>query len=173
MQVNIRPILVHEIGQLKQIALKTFIDSYERLNTPSEFQKYISSAFTVEKLSAEMKNEESAYYFVLAENKIIGYLKLNIGNSQTEDFSDDYLEIERIYLDTNYHRKGIGKTLIEFALEKGKELQKTKVWLGVWDQNPKAILFYERMGFVKIGNHVFKFGNEDQVDILMEMDIPS
>ncbi len=171
MDIFFQQISYEEVNKLRNIAIKTFRQSYEHLNSPSNFQDYISKAFTKEVLLRELQNEESFYYFIAFENDIVGYLKLNIGNSQTERFSDAYLEIERIYLDANYQRKGIGKRMIEFTFDKARELQKTKVWLGVWDENPKAILFYERMGFQSKGNHVFKFGNEAQTDIIMEMNV--
>jgi len=171
MKVIIKPILIHEVDQLRQIAIKTFVDSYAHLNDPTSFQEYISNAFGIEKLTLEMQNEESFYYFVLLEDDIVGYLKLNVGSSQTEDYNEDYLEVERIYLDVQYQRKGIGERMIKFAIQKGIEFQKSKIWLGVWDQNPKAVLFYKRMGFEKTGSHIFKFGDEDQMDFIMEMKI--
>ena len=171
MDIIFKPILEKDVDQLKQIAILTFKQSYEHLNTPSNFNWYIDRAFNTKKLLSELQNKESYCYFVTLKEEIIGYLKLNIGNSQTEIFDNKYLEIERIYLDSKYQRKGIGSRMINYAIECAKDLQKSKIWLGVWDQNPKAILFYEQMGFVKNGNHVFKFGDEDQNDIIMEMDL--
>lgn len=171
MDIVFKPILDKEADLLREIAIRTFRQSYEHLNTPANFNGYINRAFNTDRLISEIQNKERYYYFVILEEKIIGYLKLNIGSSQTETFDDTYLEIERIYLDASYQRKGMGSRMIAHATEIARSLQKTKIWLGVWDQNPKAILFYERMGFVRKGNHIFKFGDEDQNDIIMEKDV--
>jgi len=171
MQVSFKPILEEDIDHLRDIAVKTFIHSYEHLNTLSNFNWYIQKAFTVEKLLSEIRNDESYYYFVHFGKDIVGYLKLNIGKSQTENHNDEYLEIERIYLNSNYQKKGIGRRIMTFVFEQARTLSKSKVWLGVWDQNPRAILFYEHIGFQRNGSHVFKFGDEDQVDHIMEIDV--
>ena len=42
------------------------------------------------------------------------------------------------------------------------------VWLGVWEQNPRAIRFYEKNGFVPFDTHVFILGEDKQTDILMK-----
>ena len=48
------------------------------------------------------------------------------------------------------------------------ELTKTAVvWLGVWEFNPRAIRFYTRHGFKKVGDHKFVLGNDAQNDWLM------
>jgi len=171
MQVVFRPIHEGEVEALRNIALSTFVDSYEHLNTPSNFKWYIDRAFAIKRLLSEIRDEESFYYFVQSENSIVGYLKLNIGSSQTEQFGDEYLEIERIYLDKAHQGKGIGQKMVQFSIEKAKELYKTKIWLGVWDQNPNAIQFYGHIGFRVTGDHVFVFGDEDQIDLIMELNV--
>lgn len=169
MQVSFNPIAAKDIDQLRHIAIKTFKQSYEHLNTQSNFKWYVDKAFATEKLIAEIQNEESFYYFISLADDIVGYLKLNIGKSQTETHGDEYLEIERIYLDEGSQGKGLGKRMIKHAMDKAIALNKTKVWLGVWDHNPKAIAFYERNGFERKGSHIFKFGDQDQIDIIMEI----
>ena len=171
MQVVIRPIEEKEVDILRDIAIKTFTHSYEHLNTPANFKWYIDRAFTREKLLAELRNPESFYYFIEVEEDYAGYLKLNIENSQTEKFGPAYLEIERIYLDHNFQGKGIGGIMIDFSMEQAKTMGKTRMWLGVWDQNPGAIQFYKRMGFQIVGDHIFTFGDEDQTDFIMEMNV--
>ena len=56
---------------------------------------------------------------------------------------------------------------MEFALEKGKKY----LWLGVWEKNCKAIQFYKKLGFVRIGIHDFVMGDEIQKDYLMRKDL--
>ncbi len=171
MHVEFKKIQEEEVNKLRNIALETFIQSYEHLNTPTNFKWYIERAFTIEKLTEELQNENSYYYFVMLESDIIGYLKLNTGSSQTESYDDEYIEIERIYLDKLYQGKGIGKLMITFALEKAITMNKSKIWLGVWEKNPAAIKFYNKVGFQINGTHIFKFGDEDQTDLLMEMPV--
>ena len=43
------------------------------------------------------------------------------------------------------------------------------IWLGVWQENPKAIQFYTKNGFEVFDQHVFKLGDEEQTDFLMRL----
>ena len=171
MEISFQPISPQDVYPLRDIALKTFSQSYQHLNTQANFDWYVNRAFTIEKLLSELQNGESFFYYVMAMENIIGYLKLNIDNSQTEKHCKGCLEIERIYLEAEYRRKGIGRKMIQFAIAKAKQYSKSKIWLGVWDKNPSAILFYKSQGFVDSGSHIFKFGNEDQIDIIFEQSI--
>ena len=42
------------------------------------------------------------------------------------------------------------------------------IWLGVWEENPRATRFYQKNGFVAFGKHIFKLGDDEQTDILMK-----
>ncbi len=48
-----------------------------------------------------------------------------------------------------------------------QELNLPWLWLGVWEKNEPAILFYEKQGFVPFDTHGFMLGNDLQTDILM------
>ena len=84
---------------------------------------------------------------------------------------DDDLEIERIYLIKKFQGKGFGKKMIEFAKEIAIQKKKNRIWLGVWEKNPKAIGFYQKMGFEKIGTHIFKVGEDEQLDYVMKLEV--
>lgn len=49
------------------------------------------------KLSKELNQVNSTFYLCLVHNKLVGYLKLNTGENQSEAQGDSSLEIERIY----------------------------------------------------------------------------
>ena len=49
--------------------------------------------------------------------------------------------------------------------------QKSYLWLGVWEHNTKALAFYQRFGFYRIGSHSFFVGQDEQTDFLLRKDI--
>ena len=45
------------------------------------------------------------------------------------------------------------------------------LWLGVWERNPRAIAFYRKRGFIEVGAHVFRLGDDAQTDLIMQRDL--
>jgi diamine N-acetyltransferase len=106
--------------------------------------------------------------FALIDHQVIGYLKLNYGQAQTELKDSKALEIERIYVLQTYQGKNVGQLLYTKAIEIAKQASVDYVWLGVWEENHRALRFYQKNGFVPFDKHVFKLGDDEQTDILMK-----
>lgn len=145
-----------------------FFTAFAYLNTPDDMAIYAAKSFTVEKLTEELSNPDSHFYFALLNNQIAGYIKLNTNTAQTEFQDPKALEIERIYVDAKFQNQQIGKQLLQFAIDKAIENNCQHIWLGVWDANDKAIRFYERHGFHVFSSHEFMLGNDKQTDLLMK-----
>ena len=94
---------------------------------------------------------------------------MNTGDAQTELKDLNAFEIERIYVDKAYLGKKIGQLLFEKAIELAKSKNATYVWLGVWEENYRALAFYEKNGFVPFDKHVFMLGSDAQTDIMMKL----
>ena len=132
-------------------------------------RNYQQEGFSVEKLTAELNDINSVFYFAKLNNIVIGYLKLNFGASQTELKDNKALEIERIYVSKEFHGKNIGQLLYNKAIEIAKNKKVDYVWLGVWEENLRALSFYKKNGFVEFDKHIFKLGDDEQTDIMMKL----
>ncbi len=106
-----------------------------------------------------------------ADDEVIGYLKLNFGQSQTELKDRRAFEIERIYVLKTFHGKHVGQQLYDKAIEIVRQKAAEYVWLGVWEANPRAIQFYRKNGFVEFDKHIFKVGDDLQTDIMMRLQL--
>lgn len=166
--IHIKRATLENIQDLQILSISTFYATYQHKNTKENFEQYVASAFNEKQLLKELNNPNSYFYLVYNLEELIGYLKLNIGNAQTETHPDNHLEIERIYLQESHHGKGMGKQMIDFALACSKTLGKSIVWLGVWSENPNAIGFYEHHGFRRYAEHTFVVGDDEQVDFLLK-----
>jgi RimJ/RimL family protein N-acetyltransferase len=78
------------------------------------------------------------------------------------------VEIERIYVLQAYHGKKVGQLLYEKAMEVSVEVNAGYVWLGVWEENQRAISFYKKNGFIEFDKHIFKLGDDEQTDVMMK-----
>ena len=169
--IAIKKATLNDIEQLQKIGRQTFYETFSAGNTEENMTKYLEEGFPLEKLAAELNDESSEFYFAVLGNNVIGYLKLNVGQSQTELQDDKALEIERIYVLQEFHGKKVGQVLYEKAMQIAKQINAHYVWLGVWEENPRAINFYKKNGFAAFDKHIFKLGNDEQTDIMMKLQL--
>ena len=132
--------------------------------------KYLDESFTIEKLSDELNNKNSQFFFALVKHKPVGYLKVNVGDAQTELKDDGGMELQRIYVLQDYHGKSVGQALFEKAKSLAIEGGYPYLWLGVWEENHRALNFYRKNGFVPFDKHIFKMGDEEQTDWMMKLE---
>lgn len=167
--IQIKKISLNEIDQLQKIGRQTFQETFSDSNSEENMKNYLEEGFSSEKLTAELNNKDSEFYFATLENNVIGYLKVNFGESQTELKDSKALEIERIYVSKEFHGKKIGQLLYDKAIEIAKQKNSEYVWLGVWEENLRALSFYRKNGFVEFDKHIFKLGDDEQTDLMMKL----
>lgn len=167
--IGIEKLTISDLDELQKIGRQTFYETFSESNTEENMKNYLESGFSVDKIKTELSDENADFYFAKIDKKIIGYLKLNFGQSQTELKDDKALEIERIYVLKEFHGKKVGQILYDKAIEIAKNKNADYVWLGVWEENPRAINFYKKNGFVEFDKHIFKLGNDEQTDIMMKL----
>jgi ribosomal protein S18 acetylase RimI-like enzyme len=154
---------------LQKISKQTFFETFAAFNSKENMKQYLNESLSLEQLKLELENEFSEFYFAYNENEVIGYLKINRGESQTEKTSKNSLEIERIYVLEKFQGKKVGQMLFQKAVEMAKSYQKNTIWLSVWEKNEKAIQFYLKNGFEIFEKHIFKLGEDLQTDLLMRL----
>ena len=167
--INITKVTDKDIDQLQKIGRQTFSETFAEGNSAENMKNYLDEGFSTQKLRAELNDKNAEFYFAMLDNTVIGYLKLNFGQSQTELQDDKALEIERIYIAKEYHGKNVGQLLYNKAIQIATQKNADYVWLGVWEENPRAINFYKKNGFVEFDKHIFKLGNDEQTDIMMKL----
>ncbi|MFG6113751.1 GNAT family N-acetyltransferase [Halobacillus sp. MO56] len=167
MPVTIKKCAFEDLRQLQEISYETFQETFKHQNSPESMNAYLEKAFNLNQVEKELSNLSSQFFFVYFNHEVAGYLKVNINDAQSEDMGEDALEIERIYIINNFQKHGLGKYLLNKAMEIAWNENKQKIWLGVWEKNENAIAFYKKMGFVQTGAHSFYMGDEKQTDIIM------
>jgi ribosomal protein S18 acetylase RimI-like enzyme len=170
-KIEIKKVTIVDIENLQNIGRQTFYETFAEANTEEDMQKYLNENFSTTKLKAELINPDSEFYFAITGKKVVGYLKINLGQAQTELKVKNALEIERIYVLNEFHGKQVGQVLYNKAIQVAKQYHVDVLWLGVWEENPRAIRFYLKNGFEEFDKHIFKLGNDEQTDIMMKLEL--
>jgi diamine N-acetyltransferase len=167
MTINIKRCNFEDLHKLQEIGYETFNETFKHQNSEENMNNYLDKAFNLKQLEKELSNASSQFFFVYINDEIAGYLKINSDDAQSEEMGKESLEIERIYIRNKFQKHGLGKLLLNKAMEVAMEGNKKKIWLGVWEKNESAIAFYKKMEFVQTGAHSFYMGDEKQTDFLM------
>lgn len=166
--LEIKKAAIKDLEKLQAIGRQTFAETFADVNSEENMTKYLEESFAAEKLTAELNNPSSFFYFAVLDEKVIGYLKLNTENAQTEKQDLDALEIERIYVAKEFHGKKIAQALYAQAEKTAEQIKASYMWLGVWEENFRAVSFYTKNGFVQFDTHIFRLGDDEQTDLLMK-----
>jgi ribosomal protein S18 acetylase RimI-like enzyme len=157
---------------LTEMSRTTFIDAFEKDNNPEDFKRYIAKAFSNEQMTSELLNPNSLFYFMLLDTiGYVGYVKLNRRDAQKEQFDIDAVELERIYVLKEFQGNKLGQEALELVVDIVKHQKASCLWLGVWEQNLRAISFYENNGFIKFDRHPYLIGDDEQYDWMMKLDL--
>lgn len=170
-ELRIKKVLLTDVNLLQNIATKTFVESFAEFNTQEDMEIYVKMEFSLEKLNQAVLHSDVGYYFAMLGNNVLGYMRINFGQAQTDIHDEHSLEIERIYILKKHQSQKVGQQLLNKAIEIAKNNKLDFLWLGVWENNFGAINFYKRNGFQEFGNHIFKLGNDEQTDLLMKISV--
>ena len=169
--IEIKKATILDLDSIQKISTQTFTETFAAVNTPENITDYLKNSLNPEQLTAELNNANSQFYIAYSDIEVVGYLKINFGDAQTESFNENALEVQRIYVLQNFHGKNIGQLLLDEVKKIAQITNVDSVWLGVWEENHRAIRFYTKNGFVVFDKHVFMMGNDEQTDLLMQLQI--
>ena len=169
--MKIKKCSLDDILDLQKIYRQTFFETFSEQNSEENMRIFLDKAYSEEKLKSEIEDKESETFIAVENQKILGVLKINTGNAETESGLENSLEIQRIYILKESKGLGIGTVFMNLAEKKARELGVSFIWLGVWEKNFPAQKFYTDKGFRKFSEHAFVLGDDIQTDFLMKKEL--
>jgi ribosomal protein S18 acetylase RimI-like enzyme len=161
----------NDAGLIADMSRQTFLETFAAANTKENMNKFLEEQFSREMLMKEVEAPGNIFLLAMLDNEPVGYVRMResprikaLGNATA-------IEVARIYAVQNSIGKGIGKALMEKCIAIAKEKDKQVIWLGVWEQNQRAIDFYIKWGFEKFGEHEFVLGDDVQTDWLLKKNL--
>jgi ribosomal protein S18 acetylase RimI-like enzyme len=162
-----RQATVADAAPLSAAAARFFADSYHHVMAPAELQGHLTDFFTTDKQYAELTDPCCATFLAL-DDAIVGYAQLVEDNVPACGIdARKPAELKRIYVDRNWHGKGIAQELLQLVQREAQQRACDRLWLAVWEINDRAISFYSKNGFQTIGRQGFPIGSDDQSDFVM------
>ena len=168
---QIRQATVADAEMLAQLAARTFYYAFADMNTPANMQAYLSQAFTVPQLTAELSDPCSKFLLAEVDGAPAGYAKIRSGDAPVFITGPKPVELVRLYVEQKFQGAGVASDLMQACLDEARSLGHRTMYLGVWEHNHRAQFFYFKWNFRVVGNHIFQMGDDSQLDWLMEREL--
>lgn len=166
--ISIRYATKEDAALIADMSRQTFYETFVSQNTKENMDKFMNHQFTREALMSEVGAPGNIFFIAFEGEEGVGYVRMRENNNPPELRHGHAMEIARIYSVTHMVGKGVGRMLMSKAIEVAREKGMDTLWLGVWEQNQRAIDFYTKWGFEKFATHVFMLGDDPQTDWLMK-----
>lgn len=156
--------------RLADLGRQTFTETFGAANTPADMAAYLDETYAPALQLAQLQDPNCTYLLAEMQGQAVGYAQLWLGSLLGLPASRagiKQLEIKQLYVAEDWIGTGLGKALMGRALDIAQAGSCTAVVLGVWEHNQRALAFYQRFGFKKIGEHEFKLGQDVQRDLLL------
>ena len=167
MTIHVRAAAVADAVPLSRLAASTFRETFERDNTPEDMERYLAESFSPRRQAAEI--DDPMGVMLLAERvgeagdaELVGYAHLVSGGAPQAVTGPGPLELKRLYVARAWHGRRVAQALMDAALIAARGRGAQTMWLGVWERNARALAFYTRYGFTRVGEHTFMLGADAQ-----------
>lgn len=164
---KIRPANPTDAKNLAELADRTFRDAFSEQNTPENMDLHCKASYGERIQAEELADRQYTTLVAEVDGRLIAYAQLRWGEPPICVNADTAAEIQRIYVDREWHGKGLAQELMQACLKIIQASNIDTVWLGVWEHNPRAIAFYRKFDFQECGDHVFSVGSDPQRDVIL------
>lgn len=150
-------------NMLLPIARRIFAETFAHLYDRVAFEKYCDEVYASNgPMAQDFSNPSVRWRVATANGEPIGYTKLTPLRAPAPNPGSGALELQQIYVLSDWHGTGVAEKLMEWAVSTAGDLGAAEIYLTVFDHNERAKRFYSRHGFREIGRCTFTLG--DRVD---------
>jgi ribosomal protein S18 acetylase RimI-like enzyme len=169
MNLSIRQADISDVKIICALGVTTFYEAYYEQDNSGDLASYVLESFNQAQIKNEFNDTNSTFFIAELNGKAVGYAKLREDSAVDCLENENAVELHRIYVLERAKGKGVGGALLNrcFAAARAKGYE--TIWLGVWERNSAAIKFYERLGFVKVGEVLFPYGETIGTNYVMKL----
>ena len=146
---------------LSSLGKQTFRETFGSLFTERELDVYLERTFAPAKMAASMKKENNYFLLAYEDDHPVGYLKMKIHSPDSHVETEKPSQLQKIYVLKDTLARGVGQRLLDQCVLHARSLSRDCLWLDVLQTNERAIRFYEKNKFKKVGTALFTIGTND------------
>ncbi|WP_420143129.1 GNAT family N-acetyltransferase [Sphingobium sp.] len=160
---TIRPAVPGDADSLSALKLaafrETFLDGFAIPYPPADLAVFEADCYGVETVARELADPAHATWVAEGnDGHMIAYAHAGPCKLPHPQASADQGELYQLYALNAAQGMGIGRALMDVALDWLDMAMPGPVWLGVWSGNDRVQAVYAKRGFVKVGDYGFRVG---------------
>ena len=174
---NIRKASADDAGPLAALAAVTFPLACPPSSSPADIAAHLANTLSGEHFKGYLADPDITVLVIDADGRLNGYSLLVDRPATDPDVASvltllPSVEISKCYVHPDYHGLGAAAELMHASLAAAAASGCAGAWLGVNSQNARAIRFYEKSGFRKVGTKSFRLGSTVEHDFVLERPLP-
>ena len=169
--LRIREAGAADVARLSLVGRATFLETYAETVDGDDVVEYCERGHSPEAYAALLREPGARAW--LAETAPggapVGYVLLT--HPDLPGALDGDLEVRRVYVLQPFHGQRLGAELMQRAIDAARAAGAARVLLGVYAVNERALAFYERLGFERIGRRDFHIGTRAYDDYVVALQL--
>lgn len=165
---TLRPCVPGDEHALSLVGQATFLETFAGILNGDDIVAHCARQHAAGVYASWLQRQPEGLWLAMAEpgHAPVGYMGLDTPHLPVETGAAD-IELKRIYVLSRYHGGGLGRELMEQAVATARWLEKSRLLLGVYSGNARALRFYQRGGFQIVGERRFRVGNNEYDDFVL------
>ena len=168
----IRPARRSDAAALAALAERSFRATFATGSSIEHMQRHCERSYGETMQAAEIADAQLCTLLAYRGAELAGFAQLRLQGPAPACVDAPAMELQRLYVDAPWHGQGVAAALMRELLALAAHKRGARVWLGVWEYNPRAIAFYAKFGFCVVGAHDFDLGGDLQRDLVMQLHLP-
>jgi ribosomal protein S18 acetylase RimI-like enzyme len=153
---------------IAKLGSTTFTESFGHLfRDKNDLTNYLEKTFSIKKINASILKPNNIFFIAFVDETPVGYAKLKLNSASEFLENKNVSQLQKIYVLKEYLSMRIGFQLQNLLFKTAQFKGSNVIWLSVYEDNLKAIHFYEKNDFKQIGSHQFSIGKEGFLFIAM------
>jgi diamine N-acetyltransferase len=163
--IGYRPANPGDAAALRELFAESFVETFGHLYHPGDLQEFLATNSEA-KWKASLSDPHTAIRVAEMGGEIAGFVELAPKKLPYETGAPA-IELRRLYLRSGAHGRGIADELMKWALKEAAFRGAQELVLSVYVDNRRALRFYERHGFEKVGRYDFMVGSHADEDLIL------
>ncbi len=165
--LTIRLASADDAPALAALGRRTFAEAFGADNTADDLATFLESTYTPALQRAELADSALTYLIVERSGTPVAFALLRAKGASPFIEDPSAIELQRFYVDQSCHGTGVAQALMASCVETARRAGAMTLFLGVWEQNARALRFYAAQQFTEVGRKIFQVGSDPQQDLVL------